>query len=66
MEGVRQLAEAFFLAEPFRNKESNRRSTLAFRVHTSRIAKITSTFTVKCASVANSISSRDASPYLKR
>jgi hypothetical protein len=35
MEGVRQLAEAFFLAEPFRNKEPNRRLTLAFRVHTS-------------------------------
>ena len=33
MEGVRQLAEAFFLAKPFRNKEPNRRLTLAFRVH---------------------------------
>ena len=31
-----------------------------------RIAKIVSTFTVKCASVANSLSSPDASPYLKR
>jgi hypothetical protein len=40
--------------------------TLAFRVKASRIAKIVWTFAVKCASVANSISSRDASPYLKR
>jgi hypothetical protein len=39
MEGCGRLAEAFFLAKPFRNKEPNHHLTLAFRVHASRIAK---------------------------
>jgi hypothetical protein len=37
-DGVRHLAEAFFLAKPFRNKKPSHHLTLAFRV-TSRIAK---------------------------